>query len=499
MPLLYYLLAFIEGACVMAAELLGAKMMAPFFGSSLYVWASILGITLGGLALGYFVGGVLSEKNNKERNLYFILLSSSVFLMTMPMLAKTVMVHVSGFSLLTAILISALFFLFPPVFFMGMVSPMIVRCVGFNSGKAAGTVYAISTAGGILSTFFLGFYAIPHFGLSKPAILLGIILGVIPFFKLIASRNFYSLFFLLTVFVSLSGSKPVSIYPGIHIHYSSEGILGQIIVADYPTYDDTVKTGFQRILFVNRSMQTIEEHSKGKIKYFEYVDKIFDFVKPKQGGNALVMGLGGGSIANKLAESGYSPKVVELDARMVQCAKKYFNLSDKVTVFEDDARHYLQATDKGNNAVIVLDAFVGEVNPHHLFTKEFFGILRTHLSDSGMLVINGNGFWNGETGRGMRSICKTLTASGFDVQIVPTNSFEDYRNILFIAKKSKNSSGRAFSTSIESIDFSKDIILCDDKPQLEILNAQANKRWREGCLKYLLGGYYSGKDVLLFQ
>ena len=59
----YFLLSFIEGASVMAAELLGAKMLAPYFGSSLYVWASVLAITLGGLAVGYYVGGILSYKS----------------------------------------------------------------------------------------------------------------------------------------------------------------------------------------------------------------------------------------------------------------------------------------------------------------------------------------------------------------------------------------------------------------------------------------------------
>ncbi len=52
-----YLVAFIEGASVMAIELAGAKMIAPFFGTSLYVWASVLAVTLGGLAAGYFAGG----------------------------------------------------------------------------------------------------------------------------------------------------------------------------------------------------------------------------------------------------------------------------------------------------------------------------------------------------------------------------------------------------------------------------------------------------------
>src|ERR1041385_3859724 len=94
--LFFYALSFLEGASVMAAELLGAKMLAPYFGSSLYVWSSVLGITLGGLALGYFAGGILSQKKNAERDLYAVLLASAIFLIAMPVLAKMVMIHTAG-------------------------------------------------------------------------------------------------------------------------------------------------------------------------------------------------------------------------------------------------------------------------------------------------------------------------------------------------------------------------------------------------------------------
>ncbi|MFZ5553066.1 MAG: fused MFS/spermidine synthase, partial [Bacteroidota bacterium] len=84
----FYLLSFIEGACVMAAELMGAKMMAPFYGSSLYVWASVMAITLVGLASGYFAGGVLSSKKNPAKILYLCMMLAGVFTILMPFAAK---------------------------------------------------------------------------------------------------------------------------------------------------------------------------------------------------------------------------------------------------------------------------------------------------------------------------------------------------------------------------------------------------------------------------
>ncbi len=508
----FYFISFLEGASVMTAELLGAKMMAPYFGSSLYVWASVLGITLSGLALGYFTGGWVSKNKNHEKNLYIILLASAVFLILMPLTSKEVMLHTSSFPFLISILLSSVVFLFPPVFFMGMVSPLMVQCCANgnsdsenHSGEAAGTVFAISTLGGIISTFLSGFYLIPEFGLTRPAVGMGCLLGLIPFVKLITAKKFFSLIFPFAMILSFNSAFQLPYGSSdVRILYSDEGLLGQIIVADYPLYEgNRPVVGFQRILFVNRSTQTVVIYKQGKKEPFEYVNRIADkCIHAINKSPALVLGLGGGSVANVLVVKGYHVDAVELDERMADCAKNYFSLDEKVNVNIDDARHYVRfqtSSLKPQISVIVLDAFVGEVNPHHLFTKEFFSQVKALLSDTGTFFINGNGFWSGNAGKGMRSVCKTLLASGFDVELLPTHEPEEYRNLLFVCKKSKNENGALISKDVKPLDLSEDIILTDEKPLLEILNAEANRRWREGCMKYFLSGYYSGQDRLFFK
>lgn len=505
----FYFLSFLEGASVMAAELLGAKMMAPYFGTSLYVWSSVLGITLGGLALGYFAGGILSARGNRERNLYIILLSSAVFMVLMPVTAKEIMILTAGQSFLISIFSSTLIFLFPPVFCMGMVSPLIVECIisarreagPLHSGRTAGTVYAVSTVGGILATFFLGFYCMPVFGLTKPALVMGIMLGIIPFIKLITGRKFLSLIFPLAAFFSFSASMNAG--KSGKLLYSSEGMLGQILVVDYPLYENgTISDGSQRILFVNRSTQTIVTFKNGEKSFFEYVHRISSLTPDSAAGkHALILGLGGGSVANMLASKGFEVDAVELDTRMAEVAGNYFDLSEKVNVYVDDARHFLQTRLPlaCKYDVILLDAFVGEVNPHHLFTREFFGVIAEMLQDSGTFFINGHGYWDGNAGKGMRSVAKTLVHSDFAVQLIPTREEEDYRNLLFIAKKSGMREGSLGSADIKDLELHGAAVLTDDKPQLEILNAEANRRWREACMNYFLNGYFSRQDRYLFQ
>ncbi len=83
-PYLFYLIAFIEGACVMITELLGAKIIAPFYGASLYVWSSVLGVTLFSLATGYYLGGIISTKTKKIQYLAFIFFGAALFTSASP-------------------------------------------------------------------------------------------------------------------------------------------------------------------------------------------------------------------------------------------------------------------------------------------------------------------------------------------------------------------------------------------------------------------------------
>jgi len=167
----------------MAVELVGAKMVAPYFGSSLYVWAAILALTLGGLASGYFIGGLISGAKNRQPYLFLIILLSAILVALMPLTAALIMEASLDLGLRLGILVSCLVFLFPPLVLFGMVSPIIIRLVSAHESKighAAGTVYTISTIGGICFTFFIAFYSIPYIGLKISALMTAAALAIFP-------------------------------------------------------------------------------------------------------------------------------------------------------------------------------------------------------------------------------------------------------------------------------------------------------------------------------
>jgi hypothetical protein len=164
------IVSFVEGGAVMAVEIVGAKLVGPFYGSSLYVWAAVLALTLGGLTTGYFLGGLVSRRFPGKRILYVIMLASALLVLLMPWGARLVMTATLGLDLRLGITLSCLAFLFPPLVCFGMVSPLIICLVTTHDAKvghAAGTVYAISTVGGILATYTVAFYAIPDVGMRE--------------------------------------------------------------------------------------------------------------------------------------------------------------------------------------------------------------------------------------------------------------------------------------------------------------------------------------------
>lgn len=182
------LVLIIEGGAIMAVELIGAKLIAPYYGNSLYVWAAVLATTLGALTIGYYSGGNLSSTKANIKTLLTITSSSALFVLFMPIVSSLIMEATLGMELRIGILTSCIIFLMPPLIAFGMVGPMIVRLATNNVkhvGKIAGTVYFTSTIGGVASTFLFGFYCIPFLGLKVSCYITGTALAVLPLFYLI--------------------------------------------------------------------------------------------------------------------------------------------------------------------------------------------------------------------------------------------------------------------------------------------------------------------------
>lgn len=189
---LLYVVAFFSGGAVMACELLGAKMIAPYYGTSLYVWTAVIGVTLAGLTTGYFAGGMISVKYPHYKTLLFVISLAALLMALMPISSRIIMEATLPLDIRTGSTLSCLLFFFPQLACFGMVSPLIIRLITDNVtkvGRFAGTIYAVSTAGGIITTFLYGFYIIPYLGLKMGAYLTSIALGLLAVLIFLISRR----------------------------------------------------------------------------------------------------------------------------------------------------------------------------------------------------------------------------------------------------------------------------------------------------------------------
>lgn len=176
-------ISFLEGAALMAVELIGAKLLAPWYGSSIYVWSAVLGMTLGGLALGYFGGAAVLKRvgGRSPKQVLSIVLAGGAFIsLLLPFYSPVILsISIALGNLQLGILFATLFILVPPLLLFGMVSPLVIHLLsakGAPGGRATGLVYGISTLGGILATFLFAFQFMPYLGLTLSCLLVAVML-----------------------------------------------------------------------------------------------------------------------------------------------------------------------------------------------------------------------------------------------------------------------------------------------------------------------------------
>ena len=468
-------LSFIEGAVVMAVELCGAKLLAPIYGSSLYVWASVLGITLAALASGYFFGGFVSEKTkDHSKKLFQVLIFASLFVILMPVISRYLIPWISYAPFLFAVVISTFVLLFFPVFFLGATSPLFIYVQtkeSITSGRVSGTVYGISTLGGILATFVCGFYLIPVVGLTYCLMGFGSLLFVTSVLVFKSYKLIHVV--LLSAFIYLN--LQFTLQKSNNLFFKNS-ILGQLEVQDVINE----KKQIVRILKINNIIQT-EMNLKTKRSVSDYVN-LLDTLIPISltQKNALILGLGGGVTANLFQEKNYKTDGVEFDEEIIEAAINFFDLNKNVKPICSDARYFLNNCTKKYDLVLV-DIFKAEEQPSHVITIESLNKLKNNLSDSAQLIINWHGYLTGQKGLGSCVLFNTLIKSGYKVKVCSTSNDENYRNLLFVCALNEI---KNLPFEIESAFEGTSLINTDDLPLFEKYNALANKTWRGNYLNY---------------
>lgn len=498
-----YTLAFVEGAVVMTIELLSGQILAPLYGANLIAWTTVIGFVISFLALGYFIGGLTLNKKFKASWIIIAVFSlTAVYTLLLLSLGnKTVTSFYNADHFYSSLFFSCLFLIGIPCLFLGFLPPVLIHeqaQLKGSSGSAAGTIFFFSTMGSILSAFISGFYLIPSHGIIFS---LKVVFTILLFASLLLmfpkKRTIALVFSIIIAVFTFAGKEEQKLkkFSAIRVLEKKEGINGQLLVVDAPTDKSHLHAGVSRFMFINRMGQTWVDHRTSD-PMWSYVDYIVYLCGTKpHGAKVLLLGLGGGTVANRLVYF-LNSKVdaVEFDPRIAEAAKTHFHLDKRVNVVIDDARHFINTAEKNSYDFVVFDVFKGEVPPSHVITQQALLKVNDLLKKDGAVVINYSGFISGEAGSSTRSVIKTVENSGFTCDVLPTPEPETARNCILVGQKEKFDLDKSSITLAAygkpvvfsdakipraSINTNSDYILSDDKPVLELISLRAGLQWRK--------------------
>ena len=189
-----YVLAFGGGFVIMSLELLGGRVLAPYFGGSIYVWGSIITVFMLALSAGYLLGGYLSLRRPNLHKLGVILLVGGVLVCPLVLIAEPAMAWI--FDRVEdpryGSLLACLVLFMPPTIILGMISPYAVRLLvkaTEESGRVAGTLYFVSTFGSALGTLGTSFYFVLWFELNTIVAMLAAALALLACLAFTAGRS----------------------------------------------------------------------------------------------------------------------------------------------------------------------------------------------------------------------------------------------------------------------------------------------------------------------
>jgi len=456
-------LVFVAGACSLAVELSASRLLAPYFGTSLFVWANLIGLILLYLTIGYYIGGRVADRFPRPAVLYTLTIIAAFLIGLIPFISRPILgwslssfatysISVFYGSLVAVILLFAI-----PMILLGCVSPYAIRLSVEQvrkSGRTSGQLYAISTAGSILGTFLPVLWLIPTYGTYRTFFIFAVSLLLVSIVGLLITRMGRSstpgnpgdpgsppktkrrlldksllstLLLIPMVLAMLASQGPIKPASG------SNG--GGILVAERESaynYIQVVRVGNEMQLVLNEGLGVHSIYNPDQLLTegpWDYFMVAPYFNKPSftqdQVHKVAIIGLGAGTIPHELTAV-YGPipiDGVEIDGTIVDLARQYFHMNEpNLHVIVQDGRYFLSTTSQHYDE-IGIDAYQQPYVPFQLTTLEFFREVRAHLTPHGVAVINA-----GRTCcdfRLVEALAQTMRAAFSNVYIIDTQRFDN--------------------------------------------------------------------------
>ena len=400
----YFLYAteFFSGMSVMAVELGASRLMAPYFSSSQIVWTVIIGVIMIAMAIGNVWGGRSADKHRNPGKLYGRILVAAIWIALIPFVGRYL---IAGISLLLATFVNHNFlvwaafvtclviFAFPCVL-LGTVTPSLVKYTMHNldsNGKTMGELGALNTIGSIIGTFLPTFVTIPAVGTAATFLIFSGVLGVIAILYFISVKQKRILCgvlaAVLVVLACLTPRFSFAFWEREQLTMEDESIYNYLQVRD--TDESTILS--TNVLFGVQSIKMKQEGLTGLYYDYALAAPVMAGLNEKEDSRVMILGLGSGTFATYCEEYFPQTKIqgAEIDEKIVNIARDYFELPSSVEVAVEDGRAYLSASEEQYD-VIMVDAYQDITIPFQMSSVEFFTEVSNHLKEDGVMVVNMN-------------------------------------------------------------------------------------------------------------
>jgi spermidine synthase len=468
---------FTSGAVLLGVEIAASRVLAPFFGNSLFVWGSLIGVVLTGLAAGYWLGGVLADRMPVTGLLLGVMGLAALSVLAIPFVDEAVLEAVVGWDLGPRAnpLLAAVVLFGPMSVLMACVTPIAVRLRARSLrrvGRTAGRLFSVSTAGSIVGTLATAFFLIPEFGtdqlLGLAAVTLFAAIAVVAVAERMlvaalvaalatvgagvsaaalapetggtlseaASQNWSPLYRLRGSETVLDARDPRAaiVDPEVRVVYARDTQYHRLsVVEDSDTRYLRFDNSLQSAMYIDDPLRT----------RFAYTDLFHLSVAYNPGAKRILfIGLGAGSSEKRMLQdfSDVELHAVEIDPVVAEVAHDYFELprdDPRLEVTVGDGRRFLADGDETWDA-IVIDAFFADAIPFHLVTREFVQLAQSRLNPGGVVVANAIGAIAGPGSRLFRSIYRTYRTVFPTVLVHPAILEGDqgdrtFRNLIVVA------------------------------------------------------------------
>jgi predicted membrane-bound spermidine synthase len=391
---------FISGMTTLAAELAAGRLIGNVFGTSNIVWASIIGLILIYLTIGYFLGGKWADANPTPAAMYRVLAWGAFTLGLVPYIAGPVLrsaataFEVLQVGVLGASFIAVLILFSVPITLLGTISPFAIRLSvddTSHAGRISGQIYAISTLGSFIGTFLPTLVTIPAIGTTRTFLLFSLILLSVALAGLgqfASGREMFKLFWMPVV---------IGLIAILASGRSLKNSTGQVYETESAyNYIQVVQQNGYTILKLNEGQGVHSIYKPDTLQYngpwdqflagpYFYADR-----KPADIKRIAIVGLAAGTTARQMtAVYGDIPiDGYELDPKIVEVGQKYFNMTmPNLNIYIGDGRLGLEQSPHKYD-IIAVDAYRPPYIPAHMTTQEFFQIASSHLAEDGVLTIN---------------------------------------------------------------------------------------------------------------